>query len=97
MPVSISDSLCRIAGWVIVEVVEYLILLVDGVEEAAEELDLFSLILEEFDDLPTVIEVGHRNEVGEVGGCLEVDVCLEVDEIHEELVDLSDPVTPVEC
>ena len=41
MPVSISDSLCRIAGWVIVEVVEYLILLVDGVEEAVEELDPF--------------------------------------------------------
>ena len=97
MPVSISDSLCRIAGWVIVEVVEYLVLLVDGVEEAAEELDLFSLILEEFDDLPTVIEVGHRNEVGEVGRCLEADVRLEVDEIREEFVDLGNPVAPVKC
>ena len=49
MPLSISDSLCHIAGRVIVEVVEYLVLLVDGVEEAAEELDPFALVLEEFD------------------------------------------------
>ena len=34
MPVSISDSLSRIAGRVVVEVVEYLVLLVDGVKEA---------------------------------------------------------------
>ena len=97
MPLSISDSLCRIAGWVIVEVVEYLVLLVDGVEEAVEELDLFSLVLEEFDDLSAIVEVGHRNEAGEVGGCLEADVHLEADEIHEEFVDLGDPVMPVEC
>ena len=49
MPMSISNSLCCIAGRVIVEVVEYLILLVDSVEEAAEELDSFSLVLKEFD------------------------------------------------
>ena len=96
MPLSISDSLCRIAGRVVVEVVEYLILLVDGVEEAAEELDPFSLILEEFDDLAAIVEVGRRNEVGEVGGRLEADVRLEADEIREELVDLGDPVTSVE-
>ena len=97
MPLSISDSLCHIAGQVVVEVVEYLILLVDGVEEAAEELDPFPLILEEFDDVPLIGKVGTQSEAGEVGGCLEVDVRLEVDEIHEELVDLGDPVTPVEC
>ena len=51
MPLSISDSLSHIAGWVIVEVVEYLILLVDCVEEAAEELDSFALILKELCDL----------------------------------------------
>ena len=68
MPLSISDSLCRIAGRVIVEVVEYLVLLVDGVEEAAEELDLFSLVLEEFNDLAAIVEVGRRDEAGEVGG-----------------------------
>ena len=68
MPLSISDSLCRIAGRVIVEVVEYLVLLVDGVEEAAEELDPFSLVLEEFNDLAVIVEVGRRNEAGEVGG-----------------------------
>ena len=96
MPLSISDSLSRVAGWVIVEVVEYLILLFDGVEEAAEELDLFALILEEFDDLAVIIEVGGWNEAGEVGGCLKVDVHLEADEIHEEFVDLGDPITPVE-
>ena len=97
MPLSISDSLCRIAGQVVVEVVEYLILLVDGVEEAAEELDPFSLILEEFDDLAAIVEVGRRNEAGEVGGRLEADVRLEADEIHEEFVDLGDPVVSVEC
>ena len=70
MPLSISDSLSRVAGWVVVEVVEYLILLVDGVEEAAEELDVFSLILKEFDNLAAIAEVGAQNEVGEVGGCL---------------------------
>ena len=91
MPLSISDSLCRIAGQIIVEVVEYLILLVDGVEEAVEELDPFSLILEEFDDLVAIVEVGHWNEVGEVGGRLEVDMHLEADEIREEFVDLGDP------
>ena len=93
---SISDSLCRVAGRVVVEVIEYLVLLVDGVEEAAEELDLFPLILEEFDNIPPIVEIGARNEAGEVGGCLEVDVRLEVDEIREEFVDLSDPVAPVE-
>ena len=97
MPLSISDSLSRITGRVIVEVVEYLILLVDRVEEAAEELDLFSLVLKEFDDLAAIVEVGGRNEVGEVGRRLEADVRLEVDEICEELVDLGDPIAPVEC
>ena len=97
MPLSISDSLSCVAGWVVVEVVEYLILLVDGVEEAVEELDLFALVLKEFDDLAAIIEVGAQNEVGEVGGCLKVDMHLEADEICEELVDLSDPVTPIEC
>ena len=97
MPLSISNSLSRVAGRVIVEVVEYLILLVDGVKEAAEELDLFSLILEEFDNLAVIAEVGAWNEVGEVGGCLEVDMCLEADEICEEFVDLGDPVPAVEC
>ena len=96
MPLSISDSLGHVAGQVIVEVVEYLILLVDGVEEAVEELDLFALILKEFDDLAAIIKVGGQNEAGEVGRHLEVDVCLEADEIHEELVDLSNPITPVE-
>ena len=95
MPLSISDSLCRIAGRVIVEVVEYLVLLVDGVEEAAEELDPFSLVLEEFDDLAAIVEVGRRNEAGEVGGRLEADVRLEADEIRKEFVDLGDPVTSV--
>ena len=97
MPLSISSSLSCIEGWVIIEVVEYLVLLVDCVEEAAEELDPFSLVLEEFNDLVAIVEIGRQNEVGEVGGCLEVDVRLEVDEIREELVDLGDPVTPVEC
>ena len=55
MPLSISNSLSRIAGWVVVEVVEYLVLLVDGVEETAEELDPFSLILE--DKAPTVLYI----------------------------------------
>ena len=96
MPLSISDSLCHIAGRVVVEVVEYLVLLVDGVEEAAEELDSFSLILEEFNDLAAIVEVGCRNEAGEVGRRLEVDVRLEADEIREEFVDLGDPVTSVE-
>ena len=96
VPVSISDSLCRVAGRVIVEVVEYLVLLVDGVEEAAEELDAFSLILEEFNDLAAIVEVGRRNEAGEVGGRLEANVRLEADEIREEFVDLGDPVTSVE-
>ena len=97
MPLSISDSLCCIAGRVVVEVVEYLVLLVDGVEEAAEELDPFPLILEEFDDIPPIGKVGARNEAGEVGGCLEADVHLEADEICEEFVDLGDPITSVEC
>ena len=97
MPLSISDSLSCVTGRVVVEVIEYLVLLVNGVEEAAEELDLFTLVLEELDNLAAIIEIGGWNEVGEVGGCLEVDVCLEADEIHEELVDLSDPITPVEC
>ena len=97
MPLSISDSLCCIAGRVVVEVVEYLILLVNGVKEAAEELDLFSLVLEEFDDLAAIVKVGRRNEAGEVGGCLEVDVRLEADEIRKEFVNLGDPIVPVEC
>ena len=97
MPLSISDSLCHIAGQVVVEVVEDLVLLVDGVEEAAEELDPFPLILEEFDDLSSIVEVGHRNEAGDVGRRLEVDVRLEADEIREEFVDLGDPIAPVEC
>ena len=96
MPLSISDSLCHIAGWIVVEVVEYLVLLVDGVKEAAEELDPFPLILEELDDVPPVVEVGTRNEAGEVGRCLEADVRLEADEIREEFVDLGDPVASVE-
>ena len=97
MPLSISDSLCRIAGRVVVEVVEYLVLLVDGVEEAAEELDLFSLVLEEFNNLAAIVEVGHWNEAGEVGRCLEADVHLEVDEIRKEFVDLGDPVASIKC
>ena len=97
MPVSISNSLGRVAGRVIVEVIEYLVLLVNGVEEAAEELDLFSLVLEEFNDLAVIVEIGCRNEVGEVGGRLEADVRLEVDEICEEFVDLGDPIASVEC
>ena len=97
VPLSISDSLCRVAGWIVVEVVEYLVLLVDGVEEAAEELDPFPLILEELDDVPPIVEVGTRNEAGEVGGRLEADVRLEADKIREEFVDLGDPIAPVEC
>ena len=97
MPLSISNSLCRVAWRVIVEVVEYLVLLVDGVEEAAEELDPFSLVLEEFDDLVAIVEIGRQNEAGEVGGRLEADVHLEVDEIHEECVDLGDPIMSVKC
>ena len=97
MPLSISDSLCHVAGQVVVEVVEYLVLLVDGVEETAEELDPFSLVLEEFDDLAVIVKIGCRNEAGEVGGHLEADMRLEVDEIHEEFVDLGDPVVPIEC
>ena len=96
MPLSISDSLCRIAGRVVVEVVEYLVLLVDSVEEAAEELDSFSLVLEEFDDLAAIVKVGRWNEAGEVGGRLEADVRLEADEIRKEFVDLGDPVVSVE-
>ena len=96
MPLSISDSLGHVTGRVIVEVVEYLILLLDSVKEAVEELDPFPLILEEFDDVPPISKVGARNEAGEVGGCLEADVHLEVDEIHEEFVDLGDPITPIE-
>ena len=97
MPVSISDSLCHVAGRIIVEVVEYLVLLVDGVEEAVEELDPFSLVLEEFDDLSAIVEIGHRNEAGEVGRRLEADMHLEADEIREEFVGLGDPITPIEC
>ena len=97
VPLSISDSLCRVAGRIVVEVVEYLVLLVDGVEEAAEELDPFPLILEEFDDIPPIVEIGTRNEAGEVGGRLEADVRLEADEIREEFVDLGDPIAPVKC
>ena len=48
------------------------------------------------DDLTAIVEVGRRNEAGEVGGRLEVDVRLEADEICEELVDLSDPIASVE-
>ena len=51
MPLSISDPLSCVTGGVIVEVMENLILLVNGVEEAPEELDLFALILEELDML----------------------------------------------
>ena len=97
MPLSISDSLGHVTGWVIVEIVEYLILLVDGVEEVAEELDVFALVLKEFDNLLAIVEVGARNEAGEVGGHLEVDVCLEAEEICEEFVDLSNPVMSIEC
>ena len=96
MPLSISDSLSRITGWVVVEVVEYLVLLVDGVEEAAEELDPFSLVLEEFDNLVAIVEIGCQNEVGEIGRHLEVDVHLEADEIREEFVDLGNPVVSIE-
>ena len=97
MPLSISDSLCHVTGRVVVEVVEYLVLLVDGVKEAAEELDPFPLILKEFDNIPPIIEIGGQNEAGEVGGRLEADVRLEADEIREEFMDLGDPVAPVEC
>ena len=96
VPVSISNSLCHIAGRVVVEVVQYLVLLVDGVEEAAEELDSFTLVLKEFDDLAAIVEIGRQNEAGEVGGRLKADVRLEADEIHEELVDLGDPVASIE-
>ena len=96
MPLSISDSLGCVTGWVIVEIVEYLVLLVDGVKEVAEELDPFTLILEEFNDLSAIVEVGARDEAGEVGGCLKVDMHLEVDEICKEFVDLSDPIMPIE-
>ena len=97
MPLSISNPLGHVAGGVIVEVVEYLVLLVNGVEEAVEELDPFALVLKEFDDLVAIIEVGAWNEVGEVGGCLEVDMHLEADEICEEFVDLGDPIVAIEC
>ena len=97
MPLSISDSLSHVAGRVVVEVVEYLVLLVDGVEETAEELDPFPLILEEFDDIPPISEVGARNEAGEVGRRLEADMRLEVDEICEELVDLGDLIASIKC
>ena len=97
MPLSISDSLSHVAGWVIVEVMEYLVLLVNGVEEAAEELDSFSLVLKEFNNLVAIIEVGRWNEVGEVGRRLEADVHLEADEICKEFVDLGDPIAPIEC
>ena len=72
-------------------------LLVDGVEEAAEELDPFPLILEELDNVPPIVEVGAQNEAGEVGGRLKADVRLEVDEIHKEFMDLGDPIVPIEC
>ena len=91
VPLSISDSLGCVAGQVIVEVVEYLIFLVNGVE-----LDLFALILEELDNLAVIVEIGGQNEAGEVSRCLEVDVCLEADEICEEFVDLGDPIMPIE-
>ena len=58
---------------------------------------MFSLVLEEFDDLAAIIEVGRRNEAGEVGGRLEVDVRLEADEIREEFVDLGDSIVPIKC
>ena len=93
MPLSISDPLGHVTGRVIVEVLEYLILLV---EEAVEELDPFSLILEEFNDLPVIVEVRAWNEAGEVGRHLKADVHLEVDEIHKEFVDLSDLVVAIE-
>ena len=95
MPLSISDSLGRVAGQVVVEVVEYLILLVNSVKEAAEELDPFALILKEFNNLVAIVEVGGQNEAGEVGRHLEADMHLEADEICKELVDLGDPVVPV--
>ena len=68
MPVSIPNSLGHIAGWVIVEIVEYLVLLVNGIKEVLEELDLFSLVLKEFDNLLSIVEVWAQNEAGEVGG-----------------------------
>ena len=64
MPLSISDSLSHVTGQVIVEVVEYLVLLVDGVKEAADELDPFALILEEFDNLVVIVEIWGWNEAG---------------------------------
>ena len=97
MPLSISDPLGRVTGRVILEVMEYLILLVDGVEEALEELDPFALILEEFDDLVVIVEVRAWNEVREVGRGFEADVRLEVDEICKEFVDLSDLVMAIKC
>ena len=96
MPLSISNPHVHIAQGVMVEVVEDLILLVDGVEEVAEELDALPLILEEFNDLVVIIKVGLQDLAGEVGGCLEVDVALEADKIHEELVDLGKVFSAVE-
>ena len=66
MPVSVSNSLSRVAGWVVVEIVENLVLLIDGVEEVVE-LDPFALILKEFNNLPAIVEVGSWDEAGEVG------------------------------
>ena len=67
MLLSISDSLGCVARWVIVEIVEYLVLLVNGVEEVAEELDPFALVLKEFDNLLAIVEVGAQNEAGRGG------------------------------
>ena len=87
MPLSISNSLSHVTGWVIVEVVEYLILLVDGVEEAVEELDPFALVLEEFDNLVAIAKVGAWNEVGEVGRCLEA--VMVADHFYNALIQMN--------
>ena len=97
MPLSISDSLSHIAHGVVVEIVEYLVLLVDGVEEVVEELDVLALVLKEFDNLAVIVEVWAQDEVREVGGCLEVDMGLEADEICEEFMDLCNLVPAIEC
>ena len=95
MPLSISDSHGHVAWGVVVEVVEDLVLFVDGVKEVVEELDLFGLILKEFNDLVTIVEVWLWDLAGEVGGCLEADVALEVDKICKEFVDLSEAIPTI--
>ena len=72
---------------------------VDDIKEApdSEEVDMMPLILEELNNLVVIIEVGAWDLPGEVGGGLEVDMALEVDEIHKELVDLSEAIPSIKC